>query len=130
MRSLAAISLLLALVLAGCGGLKKGGLTPVGDDEATKAPSQAQGSANVTMVSIQYEPKTVRVKPGGSVTWVNRDKVAHTVTEGNELYNTFNSGNIAPGKRYSRTFQKSRKIGYRCTIHPNMEGTIFVGDAR
>jgi len=23
-------------------------------------------------------------------------------------------------------FDKQRKIGYRCTIHPNMEGTIFV----
>lgn len=129
MRRLAAICVL-ALVLAGCGGLKKGGLTPVGDDEATKEPSQAKSSVTVDMVSIQFQPETIRVKPGGSVTWVNRDKVAHTVTEGNELYNTFNSGEIAPGRRYSRTFQKERKIGYRCTIHPNMEGTIFVGDAR
>ena len=129
MRRVSATCLLAAVVLAGCGGLKKGGLTPVGDDEATKAPP-AKETVTVNMVSIQFQPETIHVQDGGRVTWVNRDKVAHTVTEGNELYNTFNSGDIAPGKRYSRTFQKERKIGYRCTIHPNMEGTIFVGDAR
>ena len=129
MRRLAAISLL-AVVLAGCGGLKKGGLTPVGDDEATKAPSQAKGSVTVDMKAISYKPETIRVRPGGRVTWVNRDKVAHTVTEGDDLYNKFNSGDIEPGKSYSRKFGKERKLGYRCTIHPNMEGIIFVGEAR
>jgi len=124
MRRLALICLL-ALVLAGCGGLKKGGLTPVGDDEATKPPP-AKDAVTVEMVSISYQPKTIHVQPGGRVTWVNGDKVAHTVTEGNELYNAFNSGDIAPGKRYSRSFSKERKIGYRCTIHPNMEGIVFV----
>jgi plastocyanin len=129
MRRLAAISLLLALALAGCGGLKKGGLTPVGDDEATKAPP-AKDAVTVDMVSIQYQPKTIHVSNGGRVTWVNRDKVAHTVTQGNELYNSFNSGEIQPRRRYEKVFNKSRKIGYRCTIHPNMEGTIFVGAGR
>jgi plastocyanin len=129
MRRLAAMALL-AVVLAGCGGLKKGGLTPVGDDEATKAPSEARESATVTMVSINYKPETIRIRPGGTVTWVNRDKVAHTVTEGDELYNRFNSGDVGPGKSYSRKFTKERKIGYRCTIHPNMEGIIFVGEGR
>ena len=129
MRRLAAICLLAAVVLAGCGGLKKGGLTPVGDDEATKPPP-AKEAVTVNMVSIQFQPKTIHVKNGGRVTWVNRDKVAHTVTEGNELYNTFTSGDVNPGKRYRRTFKGNRKIGYRCTIHPNMEGTIFVGKGR
>jgi plastocyanin len=126
MRKLAAICLL-ALALAGCGGLKKGGLTPVGDDEATKAPP-AKDAVTVNMVAIAYKPETIHVREGGRVTWVNKDKVAHTVTQGDELYNDFNSGNIDPGKTYERKFPKAGKIGYRCTIHPNMEGTIFVGN--
>jgi plastocyanin len=128
-RRLAAIGLLLALALAGCGGLKKGGLTPVGNEEATKPPP-AKDEVTVDMVAISFRPPTIHVANGGRVTWVNHDKVAHTVTVGDELYNSLNSGDIDPGKRYEKVFNGTRKIGYRCTIHPNMEGTIFVGDAR
>jgi plastocyanin len=116
------------LALAGCGGLKKGGLTPVGDQETIKPPAEAQTEATVDMVDISYRPQVLRVRPGGKITWVNRDKVSHTVTEGDELYNNFNSGPIEAGERYSRTFDTARRIGYRCVIHPNMEGTIFVRD--
>jgi plastocyanin len=126
MKRLALTGLLFAVVLAGCGGLKKGGLTPVGNEEATEPPAKARSSATVSMVSISYQPKTVRVRPGAKVTWVNRDKVAHTVTVGDELYNSLNSGPLEPGKRYTHVFHKKAKIGYRCILHPNMEGTVFV----
>ena len=128
MRRSVLLIVLCAVVVAGCGGLKKGGLTPVGDDEATKPPPQAQGDLTVNMVNISYRPKTISVRPGATVTWVNRDKIQHTVTVGDELYNDFNSGPIEPGKSYRRKLSKKRKIGYRCTIHPNMEGSIFVGE--
>jgi len=126
MRRLAGLSLLCAVALAGCGGLKEGGLTPVGDQEAIKSPSKVQNAATVDMDEIAFSPGTIRLRPGGKVTWTNRDKVAHTVTVGNELYSSLNSGELEEGERYTRVFDKQRKIGYRCTIHPNMEGTIFV----
>jgi len=126
MRRLAGLSLLCAVALAGCGGLKEGGLTPVGDEEAIKSPSKIQNAATVDMDEIAFSPGTIRLRPGGKVTWTNRDKVAHTVTVGNELYSSLNSGELEEGERYTRVFDKQRKIGYRCTIHPNMEGTIFV----
>lgn len=129
MRRLALTALLLAVALAGCGGLKKGGLTPVGNEEATKPPPEKQ-EITVDMVAISFRPPTIHVAKGGRVTWVNRDKVAHNVVVGDELYNSLNSGEIGPGKRYEKVFNGARKIGYRCTIHPNMEGTIFVGNAR
>jgi len=126
MRRLAGLSLLCAVALAGCGGLKEGGLTPVGDQEAIKSPSKIQNAATVDMDEVAFSPGTIRLRPGGKVTWTNRDKVAHTVTVGNELYSSLNSGELEEGERYTRVFDKQRKIGYRCTIHPNMEGTIFV----
>ncbi len=126
MRRLAGLSLLCAVALAGCGGLKEGGLTPVGDEEAIKSPSKIQNAATVDMDEIAFSPGTIRLRPGGKVTWTNRDKVAHTVTVGNELYSSLNSGELEEGERYTRVLDKQRKIGYRCTIHPNMEGTIFV----
>ena len=127
MRRLALLSLCCAaLLVAGCGGLKKGGLTPVGEVQGTQEPDQAKSKVTVDMADIKYSPETVRVSPGGEVTWVNRDKVAHTVTNGDELYNEFNSGPIEPGKTYRKVFNGERKIGYRCVIHPNMEGIVFV----
>jgi plastocyanin len=127
MRRLALLSLFgAALVLAGCGGLKKGGLTPVGNEEGTQQPAKAQSLAKVDMVNIKFAPGTIRVRPGGEVVWINRDKIAHTVTNGDDLYNEFSSGTIEPGERYRKVFNGERKIGYRCTIHPNMEGIIFV----
>lgn len=128
MRRLALTGLVFAVALAGCGGLKKGGLTPVGNEEATLAPKKARSAATVTMVSISYQPKTIHVKPGAKVTWVNHDKVEHTVTVGDELYNSLNSGPIEPGESYTHVFHKATKIGYRCVIHPNMEGNVFVGN--
>ena len=126
MRRLAGLSLLCAVALAGCGGLKEGGLTPVGDEEAIKSPSKIQNAATVDVDEIAFSPGTIRLRPGGKVSWTNRDKVAHTVTVGNELYSSLNSGELEEGERYTRVFDKQRKIGYRCTIHPSMEGTIFV----
>jgi len=129
MRPLAIGCLVAGLALSGCGGLKKGGLTPVGNEEGTQPPAEAQDNARVEMVGIAFVPQTIRIRPGGNVTWTNKDKVPHTVTVGTELYNTLNSGEIEPGKRYTREFNgRPEKIGYRCTIHPNMQGTIFVKD--
>lgn len=114
-----------ALVLGGCGD-KKSGYTALGDEEATRAPSTVRSSATIDMKGISFSPATVAVRPGATVTWVNRDKVAHTATEGTELYNDFDSGEVQAGQAYKKVFNTEQKIGYRCTIHPNMEGTVFV----
>jgi plastocyanin len=34
------------------------------------------------------------------------------------------SGEIQPGRRYTRTFVKPGEIDYRCTIHADMEGAL------
>jgi len=122
----AVLAALVAAALAGCGGLKKGGFTPVGAEEATKSPSEVQTNPRIAMKGNSFSPATVRARPGSTVTWVNRDRVAHNVTQGDELYNRFTSGEVEPGKTFRKTFNKEQRVGYRCTIHPNMQGTLFV----
>jgi hypothetical protein len=50
------------------------------------------------------------------------DNTAHTVTEGNPSRNTplngFDSGIIAPGKKFTHNFDTARTIQYYCTLHP------------
>jgi plastocyanin len=38
----------------------------------------------------------------------------------------WNSGSIAPGGSFSRTFSSTGTYSYHCSIHPNMAGTIVV----
>jgi plastocyanin len=68
-----------------------------------------------------YVPTTASVKVGSTVTWTNADTVPHSVSAAG-----FNSGDIAPGKTYVRTFTTVGSYDYKDTIYPVMQGTINV----
>ncbi|MEO5927186.1 MAG: plastocyanin/azurin family copper-binding protein [Patescibacteria group bacterium] len=72
-------------------------------------------------VSNGFVPTTTTIKAGSTVTWTNGDVVPHTVTAAG-----FNSGDILPGKTYTRTFTTTGSFDYKCSIHPVMQGTVNV----
>ncbi len=92
-----------------------------------------QGAANVPpnwnqshLVSDRYytpSVMTVVIGVNNTVTWLNKDAVAHTVTGVN---GTFDSGNMAPGQAYSYTFTKPGTYEYYCVYHPWMGGEVVV----
>jgi plastocyanin len=65
-----------------------------------------------------FSPNPAIVPVGKKITWVNDDNVSHTVT-GNapEGPCAFDSGEIAPGKSFSRTFPEPVRCGYSCRLH-------------
>ena len=78
-----------------------------------------------------YVPINYDVETGDVVTWINEDKVAHTVRSGKgigflgdpetdkpQLDGYFDSGILLPGKSWSFTFKESGFFEYTCTIHP------------
>jgi len=75
------------------------------------------------MTTTAYAPNPATVAVGGAVTWTNNDTVTHTSTGDG---GTWDSGNIAPGATFSRTFSSSGTFRYHCTIHPGMIGTVNV----
>jgi len=83
----------------------------------------APGSASVGMGDLQFRPATVTVAAGGSVTWTNTDSLPHTVTAAD---GSFDSGILMPGDTFTRTFATPGDVGYRCTLHPGMNGTVHV----
>ena len=114
-----------AVAFAGCGSEKSGfAAVPGGGEPAFEGP--ARNEARIAMRDIEYDPRKVKLAAGATVTWVNRDRVAHTVTKGSLVYNQFDSGEIGPGQTYRRTFDKPGEVRYRCTIHANMEGVFKV----
>ena len=68
-----------------------------------------------------FVPNLNAARTGIKVIWMNEDSKTHTVTgEG------WGSGEIAPGKAYSKTFDAAGDYKYHCSIHPSMTGEIIV----
>ena len=82
----------------------------------------ACGNANASTpkgptISIQYDsfsPKEMHIKAGQTVTWTNNGQIPHTVTADDK---SFDSGDLAVGQSYSRTFNKAGRYAYYCRLH-------------
>jgi plastocyanin len=78
-------------------------------------------SATVTIQGFKFNPDTVTIPVGGTVTWTNADSATHTVKAAD-----FISDNIPTGATYSHTFTTKGTFQYNCGIHPSMQGTVVV----
>jgi plastocyanin len=83
----------------------------------------AQGAASVSIVDFAFDPGSVTVDVGGTVTWTNQGPSAHTATADD---GSFDSGTLDAGGTFSFTFNTAGTFSYHCAIHPNMVGTVVV----
>jgi plastocyanin len=79
----------------------------------------------VTIQNYSFTPADITVKQGTTVTWTNKDSVAHTVTETDGQTGP-SSSDVNPGATYTFTFSKAGTYHYHCSIHPEMVGTVTV----
>ncbi|MBV4356864.1 cupredoxin domain-containing protein [Pinibacter aurantiacus] len=82
-----------------------------------------QGNNTVSMQYTQYDPSTITVKAGTTITWINNDNMDHTVTAND---GSFDSGTIKQGGKYTHTFSTAGTFSYHCTFHANMKGSVVV----
>jgi len=75
----------------------------------------------VDIRNFAFNPATLTVKVGTTVTWINNDSVTHAIKS-----DTFNSGNLAKGQTDQYTFNNRGTFDYSCRIHPSMKGQIIV----
>jgi amicyanin len=96
----------------------------------TPAPSPTTHPNTVTIGgaigNFTFEPATLTVKVGTTVTWVNNTQVPHTATSDPGSAVQWDSGFLSPGGTYSFTFTKAGTFTYHCTVHSYMHGTIVV----
>ena len=93
----------------------------VGGPAAATAFS-APGDVNID--NFAFNPKTVRVSAGSSVTWRNRDDVPHKIQSAD---NRFKASPLLDTKGvYSVDFKQSGEYPYFCSLHPVMQGKIVV----
>ena len=107
---LPAVAVLAAAALAaGCGG--------------TGESSEPVATTEVKMVkSYRFDPKTIEIEAGQTVTWTNEDNFTHTVqVEGQEDHE------VGRGESVEITFDEPGTYDYVCTLHrQDMDGTVIV----
>ena len=77
----------------------------------------------VWITSAGFEPPSIAIRTGQSITWVNRTKANQQVTANDA---SFASPVLAPGARFSHTFPTAGTFGYRDALQPTMTGTVVV----
>jgi plastocyanin len=99
------------LLLAGASSLN------VSAQQATAATAQ------VKIDNFSFEPATITIAPGTTVTWTNRDDIPHTVVSDDKV---FKSKALDTDEQFSFTFSKPGTYPYFCSIHPKMTGKVVV----
>jgi plastocyanin len=88
------------------------------------APPVRAAEVAVDISDFAFQPGTVTIQVGDTVTWTNNDSVAHTATSTDDP--ALFDGGMAPGESFSFTFTEAGSFAYFCEIHPEMEGTVVV----
>lgn len=75
-----------------------------------------------------YIPSQISINSGQQVIWQNQDSAFHSVTSGvyGEPTILFDSGHLDPDQIFTYTFEEPGHFDYFCTLHPWMEGIVFV----
>lgn len=96
--------------------------TKSSDNNGSKGP----GTDEVFIQNMAFNPNSITVTVNTTITWTNKDGVAHTVTSDSGL---FDSGSIPSGGTYSHTFTTAGSFSYHCTVHPYMTAVVKVNPA-
>jgi len=112
-----------ALVLALAAALLAASLAPAAGGGSPGAAATASGAgARVKIDDFAYHPRTLRIRRGTKVVFVNRDSAPHTATK----RGSFDTGRIRRGGKAAVRFKRRGVYKYICTIHPFMHGKIVV----
>jgi plastocyanin len=101
---------LLAAIVVAAGCAATGSTDPVATNDVSMAKS------------YRFDPNTIRIKAGDTVTWTNNDNFTHTVkVDGQDDHK------VGRGDSVSISFDKPGRYHYVCTLHSNdMSGTVIV----
>ncbi len=95
-------------------------LSCMSSNSVTNPPVQTQ---SVTIQNSAFSPASITVAVGSTVTWTNKDAIAHTTTSD---ATGWDSGSLAQNADFAHTFAVKGTFSYHCSIHPFMTGTVTV----
>ena len=88
----------------------------------TAVGPQSSLPATITIKEFAFNPVTLEVVAGTTVTWVNDDGAPHAVS----VRGGAASDTLMPTQRFSARFDLAGEIDYLCSVHPYMTGKLVI----
>ncbi|HVM93121.1 MAG TPA: cupredoxin family copper-binding protein [Terriglobales bacterium] len=80
-------------------------------------------AAQVSISSYAFNPATLTVKAGTTVTWTNHDDDPHSI---DSVDGKFKSKALDTGSKFEYRFSEAGEYPYNCRFHPKMTAKIVV----
>ena len=91
---------------------------------AASSESKPSGEdITVRIDGMSFEPSSITVEPGTTVTWIHGGGMPHTITG---TADGLSSSTLYSGQQYSHTFDTTGRYDYACDFHPSMKGSVIV----
>lgn len=84
----------------------------------------ARAADEVLIRGFVFVPRTITVRAGTTVTWLNQDTAVHNIVADHGAFPS--SPNLNQGAKYSHTFNTPGTYRYICGVHTFMTGTVVV----
>jgi len=112
---------IIVIAVLGVGGylIYKGGYNKSGQ---ASSDNDSVSTNSVSISNFSFAPANITVKAGSTITFTNRESVAHTITADDGKFDQ----QVNPGKTTTVMINDPGAYDYHCSIHPSMKGTIIV----
>ena len=82
------------------------------------------GNNRRNIKDFMFNPPTITVKSGETITWINRDEEPHTIVSVGKKFQK--SSALDTDQQFTITAGAAGTYEYFCSVHPKMTGTIVV----
>lgn len=90
----------------------------------TAQAGQRQSVEHVVVITeFKFVPATLRVHPGDTIKWINRDLAPHTATAKNKSWDT---SRLNRGQSQTLRVERDMVTDYYCRFHPGMVAKIDI----
>jgi hypothetical protein len=89
-----------------------------------KKDTTPQGENEIWLLYKRFNPTTIQIKKGTTLTFKNKDNANHSITEST---GKFDSGKIKPDGQWEYTFNDSTAYSVYCHYHPdNLQEQAYI----
>ena len=93
-------------------------------NETTDGAAVVENKNKIEIKDFAFNPPTITVKSGETITWINRDEEPHTIVSVEKQFKK--SPALDTDQQYTVTAGAPGTYSYFCSVHPKMTGTIIV----
>lgn len=93
-------------------------------NDMSNDPKRAAAGHRIEIRDFMFNPMTITVKSGETITWINRDDEPHTVVSVGKKFQK--SPALDTDQEFTITAGAPGTYEFFCSVHPKMTGTIIV----